>query len=213
MNVLIRGSLILLLVGPGYAESTSTSLPSNVVKVTKKNNPKCVEYITYKNQMYCSLVALGKTTVDPEILTYETQNIQFDNRAWKAAWGQKNNAALTVEYIPVGGTIDNWSELITSQYLPGMADVSAKEFKKRFIANLEKSGITYSTNIIDEQPNQIIFEFKVTVPTNLQQDEIQKIIKSKDGIYVLHYAMKKADMGKENRQKWIEKLKKSTVKQ
>lgn len=213
MNFLIRSCIGLALISSCYAESTSSSLPPNVVKVTKENNPDCIEYITYKNQMYCSLVALSKATVDPGIVNYETQNIQFDNRAWKAAWGQKNNAVSTVEYIPVGDNIDRWSELVTSQYLPGLVDVSAKEFKKRFIANLDKSGITYSVNTIDEQPNQIIFEFKVTVPVNLQQDEIQKIIKSKNGIYVLHYAMKKADMSKANRQKWVENLKKSTIKE
>lgn len=213
MNVLIRSCLGLFLISSGFAESTSTILPPNVVKVTKENNPDCIEYITYQNQMYCSLVALSTANIDPQVLTYETQNIQFDKRAWKAAWGQKTNAASTVEYIPVGDNIDRWSELVTSQYLPGLADVSAKEFKNRFIANLKKSGITYSVITIDEQPNQIIFEFKVTVPANLQQDEIQKIIKGKDGIYVLHYAVKKADMSKANRQKWIENLKKSTVKE
>ncbi len=213
MNHLIRYGIGVLLAGSCYAATSSSSLPSNAVKVTKKSNPDCVEYIVYQNELYCSLTPLGKATVEPGIIAYETQNIQFDKRAWKAVWGEKNNAVSTVEYIPVGGNIDRWNELVTSQYFPGLEDVSAKEFKKRFIANLDKSGISYSTNVIDEQSGQIIFEFKVTVPANLQQDEIQKIIKGKNGIYVLHYAMKTANMSKENRQKWIENLKKSTIKE
>jgi len=57
----------------------------------------------------------------------------------------------------------------------------------------------------------LIFEFKVEKPLNLQQDEIQKVVKGKDGMYVIHYAIKKSDMGEINRKKWIDNIKKSTL--
>lgn len=212
MNYLIGCYLSLLALCPCYAEPAGSTLPPNLVKVTKGNNPQCVEYVSYKGEMYCSTVAMNNTAVDPKVLTYEKQNVQFDNRPWKPAWGQKTNAITTVEYIPVGDSIDQWKELITTQFLPGLKEVTPAEFKKRFIANLDKSGITYTINTIEEKPEQLIFEFKVTVPVNLQQDEIQKITQGKDGLYILHYAIKKSDMSKENRQKWINNLKKSTLK-
>ncbi|HAT9828673.1 TPA: hypothetical protein JBD88_10200, partial [Legionella pneumophila subsp. pneumophila] len=62
------------------------------------------------------------------------------------------------------------------------------------------------------QPNLLIFEFKIQEPANLQQDEILKITKGKDGVYVLHYAIKKSDMTKENRDKWVKNLKSSFIK-
>lgn len=212
MNYLLGCCLSLLLLCPCYAKTAEPVLPESLVKVTKENNPKCVVFVTYKGELYCSLTALNDEQVDPDVLTYEKQKVQFDNRPWKAAWGQKSNAIATVEYIPVGDSIDAWKELVTTQFLPGFQEVTPAEFKKRFLANLNKSGITYTTNTIEEKPGELIFEFKVTVPVNLQQDEIQKIVQGKDGLYILHYAIKKADMSKENREKWINNLQKSSLK-
>jgi hypothetical protein len=212
MNYLLGCCLSLLLLCPCYADKASPALPENLVKVTKENNPKCVEFVSYKGEMYCSLTPLNNAPVDPEILSYEKQNVQFDKRPWKAVWGQKTNAIATVEYIPVGDNIDEWKELVTTQFIPGFQDVTPAQFKKGFTANLDKSGITYTVNTIEEKPGELMFEFKVTVPVNLQQDEIQKIVQGKDGLYILHYAIKKADMSKENRQKWINNLQKSTLK-
>ncbi|KTD62693.1 hypothetical protein [Legionella shakespearei] len=212
MNYLLGCCLSLLLLCPCYAEKADPALPDNLVKVTKENNPKCVEFVSFKGEMYCSLTPLNNAPVDPGVLNYEKQNVQFDNRPWKAVWGQKTNAIATVEYIPVGDNIDEWKELVTTQFIPGFQDVTPAQFKKGFIANLDKSGITYTVNTIEEKPGELIFEFKVTVPVNLQQDEIQKIVQGKDGLYILHYAIKKADMSKENRQKWINNLQKSTLK-
>ncbi|MBL7480446.1 hypothetical protein [Legionella bononiensis] len=213
MNPVIGWFLGIFIVMNCYADSTSSALPENVVKVTKENNAKCVVYLTYKGELYCSFVALHDDAVDPQILTYEQQNIHFDDRVWKPAWGQKSNAGWTVEYIPAGDNINQWKELVTSQFIPGTEGVTPAQFKKTFITNLKKTGVTYSINTINEQPNQLIFEFKVTVPVNLQQDEIQKITRGKNGIYVLHYTIKKAEMSKANRQKWIENLKNSSIKE
>ncbi|WP_233588660.1 hypothetical protein [Legionella sp. km535] len=212
MNFVIAGFLGVFMALNCYADSTNSALPEHVVKVTKENNAKCVEYLTYKGESYCSLVPLPGNAVAPVILTYDQQNIHFDDRAWKPAWGQKTNAGWTVEYIPVGDNINQWKELVTSQFISGLEGVTPAQFKKTFVDNLKKTGVTYSINTIAEQPDQLIFEFKVTVPVNLQQDEIQKITRGKGGIYVLHYAIKKSNMSKANRQKWIENLKKSSIK-
>ena len=213
MNPVIGWFLSIFMAMNCYANLSSSTLPENVVKVTKENNSNCVVYLTYKGDMYCSIVALQDDATSPEIVTYDKQNIHFDNRVWKPAWGQKTNAVWTVEYIPAGDNINQWNELVTSQFMPGMEEMTPTQFKNKFIDSLNKTGVTYSINTIDDQPNQLIFEFKVTVPENLQQDEIQKITRGKNGIYILHYAIKKNDMSKANRQKWIENIKKSSIKE
>ncbi len=212
MNYLILSIISLLFCTESFAAATDNSLPPNVVKVTKENNPNCVEYYNYKGAMYCSLMTIDTKPMDPQLLSYEKQDLKFDNRAWKAVWGEHKEAITTIEYIPVGQNINHWQELVTSQFIPGLAEVSAKEFANRFLNDLKKSGVVYSSHFIEKQGKTVIFEFQVQQPKNLQQDELQKIIKGSDGIYVLHYAIKKEDMGAKNRQKWFKLLKNSTLK-
>lgn len=212
MNYLTFIVLSFLLCSASNAVNADSALPPNVVKVTKENNPNCVEYYTYKGQMYCSLMTIDTKPLDPQLLSYEKQKIEFDNRVWKAVWGEHKDAITTIEYIPMGQNINHWSELITSQFIPGLPNVSAKEFANRFLADLKKTGVIYSAHFIDKQAKSVIFEFQVQQPKNLQQDELQKVVKGSDGIYVLHYANKKEDMGSNNRQKWITRLKNSTLK-
>ncbi|HAT8179651.1 TPA: hypothetical protein JA361_09345 [Legionella pneumophila] len=195
-----------------YAEPNSSSLPQGLIKVNKENNPKCVEFVTYKGELYCSVAPLTDSSVDSQVINYEKQMVRFDDRPWKIAWGKKTDKVVTVEYIPVGDNINNWKELITTQFMPGLTNMTPAQFGNQFLYNLNQSGVKYIVNVIEEQPDQLIFEFKVQEPVNLQQDEILKITKGKDGIYVLHYAIKKSDMTKENRDKWVKNLKNSFIK-
>lgn len=213
MNYLTKCCFGILLATHCFAESASPSLPPDLIKVTDENNPKCIEYITYQGEMYCSLVALDKTPVDPQILSYEKQNVIFDHRPWKAAWGKNTPQISTIEYIPMGDNIENWKELITTQFIPGLINITPDQFGNRFIDDLKKSKVTFTVHVIENQPDSLIFEFKVNKPSNLTQDEIQKVIKGKDGMYILHYAIKKSDMGEANRQKWIDNIKKSSIKE
>lgn len=150
--------------------------------------------------------------MDPRLLSYEKQKIAFDNRVWKAAWGEHKDVITTIEYLPVGQNINHWNELITSQFIPGLNDVSAKEFANRILADLKKTGLVYKAHFIEKGPKEVIFEYQVKQPKNLQQNELQKVVKGPDGIYVLHYAVKQTDMGAANRQKGLTILKNSTLK-
>ncbi|MDP3268351.1 MAG: hypothetical protein Q8M40_04815 [Legionella sp.] len=211
MNYFVSCCIGILIGTNSFAQTADPSLPPGLVKISKDNNPKCVEFIAYHGEMYCSLTELDKTSVDPNVLSYEKQKIHFDHRAWKAVWAKKTDEITTVEYIPVGENLNNWNELITTQFMPGMSQVTAAQFGNQFLRSLNKSGITYKVTSIVDKPNELIFEFKVEKPLNLQQDEIQKVVKGKDGMYVIHYAIKKSDMGEINRKKWIENIKKSTL--
>lgn len=211
MNYITGSLLSLLITFNCMAETEQPALPEGFVKLTKDNNPKCVVFVIYQGERYCSLTPLDNNPVDPKLLNNPLQNIQFDNRPWKAAWGEKTPEITTVEYIVIGDDINNWKEIITSQFMP-IKQVSPSELGDSFLSRLKQTGAIYTVNTIENSANQLIFEYKVLKPVNLQQDEIVKITQGKDGLYILHYAIKGADMDEANRQKWIENIKKSTLK-
>ncbi len=187
--------------------------PNKLVKVTPKTSGKCVEYYIYKNESYCSTTALSSEPINAKVREKETQKIVFDSRPWQAAWGNDANNTLTIEYVPAGDDVNKWTELVTSQTFPGLqAKTTPKEYAKLLMKKMKDGGFNPSFNIIEETPDVEIYEFRITSPANLVQDEIAKITKGKNAMYVLHYVIKKADMGDVTRKKWVANLKASTVK-
>jgi len=191
---------------------TAAINPDTLIKVTNENNPKCVEYYNYKNTMYCSTVAQDNTPIDPHIKDLERQKIVFDDRPWQAVWGKDTSEVTTIEYVPAGDNINDWHELITSQFFPGLQEkVTPKDYVDIMMNNLKQSGIHPIVNMIEVSPKQVIFEFRVESPENLKQDELQKITKTDNGLYVLHYVIKESDMGQTARDKWLKNLKNSFI--
>lgn len=138
----------------------------------------------------------------------------FDDRLWQAAWGNKTDDIVTIEYIPANDDINNWNELITSQFAPGLQDkVSPLQFSAGIIQSIKQSGFNPEVTYYEKSPDRVIFEFRITEPANALQDELQMISKGKDGLYLLHYVIKKPDMGKAEREKWLQNLKNSGPKE
>lgn len=187
--------------------------PSKLIKVTNDTNPNCIEYYHYKGGIYCSITAQDVAPMNPEIKNYETQKIAFDSRPWKVVFGKKTEEITVVEYVPADDNIEHWQELVTSQFIPGLQTrISIKQYIDSIINNLKESGFKPIVTIIEEIPEQALFEFRIDSPSNMQQDELQFVTKGKDGFYILHYVIRKADMGKPNRNKWIGLLKKTKPK-
>lgn len=183
---------------------------SDLIKVEKGKNTDCVEYYNYNGELYCSTKASRLQNPPGDLESMEMQTIVFDDREWKAAWGQKTDTITTIEYIPQGDNIEKWQELVTSQFIPGIQDkMTPKEFSQNVMKYLKESGLDPVIHVINESPDRVLFEFQVMEPENLKQDELQLITKGKDGMYVLHYVIKEAPMDKERREKWINLLNQS----
>lgn len=195
-----------------FGASNGNTLPDGAVKVTKANNANCLVYLKHKGMLYCTVATIQKKAVDPKIMSYERQKISFGPRSWYVAWGEHNRIMTSIEYIPAGESLSHWTQMITSQYIPEAPDVSAVEFGNRFLYALKKSRIKHHVSIIEKHPKLFIFEVQINKPQNLQHDEIQKIVQGRDGIYVLHYLIKKPDMGQSMRHYWIDAMKRSSVK-
>lgn len=186
---------------------------SKLIKVKGTTNQKCVEYFRFKGESYCSTTQLTSNTPDSDIEKYEKLNIKFDDRAWQPAWSKHDSRSYTIEYVPLGDKVENWNELITSQYFAKLKnDVSPMELAAAQIKQLQKKGYDPVVNIIESDDSQLIYEFRIESPKNQVQDELQKILKTPNGVFILHYSIKQADMGEQQRDKWVKNLKESVPK-
>jgi hypothetical protein len=213
MMIKNMGSKILIFVLSAPLIAHAAIDTSNLIKADSQMKQPCVEYYRYQGAMYCSTKPLSKNPVDPNLKNYETQTIVFDDRPWQPVWGQKKDSIVTVEYIPMGDDINNWNELVTSQFFPGLQNkLSPEQFAALSIKGMKESGFDPVIKVIQNSKDTYIFEFQIKSPPAQQQDEIQKISVGLDGLYVLHYVIKKTDMDNKNRDVWISNLSKSGMK-
>jgi hypothetical protein len=213
MNYITSFLVSFLVCISGFAQASDSDLPKGLVKFSKDNGAKCVEFVSYKGESYCSLTPLDSSVMDPSLIQDEKQLIKFDNRPWTAAWGKKTPTVFTLEYIPIGQNINQWNELITSQYMSNLKGKTAAELGDQFFKNLDESNVEYVYNIFENSQDLFILEFKVVKPTELTQDEILKITTGKDGAYFLHYAIKKPNMSEDEREKWLNLIRSSSIKE
>lgn len=196
-----------------YGVAAAAEIPEGLVKVTGKSNVACVEYYSYQGESYCSTKPLSKQKIDPAVIKYETQVIQFDDRPWQAVWGKNTAQDVTVEYVPMGDDINNWQELVTSQYFPGLQDkVTPKKLAEMIIDGMKSAGYEPIVTFHKESPDEVVFEFRIQKPASQMQDELQVIRRGKTGIYVIHYAIKVGNMTDKNRALWIKNLTSSKIK-
>lgn len=185
---------------------------NELTRVSTETKVNCVEFYQYKGELYCSSKPLSSQAPNVSTFVKDRQNIQFDSRPWRMAWTQTTPQVITIEYVPEKDDIKNWSELITSQYVPGIQDrLSAMQFVHLAIKQLQDTGLKAETAILYQSPDTVIFEFRISSPTHLRQHELQKVHRGKDGFYILHYVIKKERMSEQEQKKWLENMQRSTV--
>jgi len=211
MKFLYKLLLLSAIMSPVMADNAITE--NDLVKVTSGANVKCVTYYIYKKALYCNPKVSKAEPVDPHLKDEEKLNIVFDDRPWQIAWGNKDKDSTTIEYVPLGDDINNWNELITSQFFPGLQDkVTPRDFADRFVQKLKDDGYTPVVTFLKNSPDQVVYEYRIDKPENQIQDEMQMITVDNKGMYILHYVIKKFDMGQSNREKWLKNLSDTTIK-
>ncbi len=201
--------LIIMLAVPLHPQVLAADAPLDVSKlqeVTAQNQSACVEYFKSNGKLYCSterLLAETTSQAYPDKL-----DLKFDGRPWQAAWGKQDEQSNMVEYVVAGESIDHWQELVTSQYYAGLQTRSDPEGLMNYvIGSLKQQGFEPEWTVISKTPNETLFEYKIHAPAAQVQHEIQRIFVSENGIYVVHYVIKKHDMGMTQRAQWITLLK------
>jgi len=185
---------------------------SKLLKVDSNNKSKCVEYYLFKNELFCSEKAISEQGNKIDLEKYEKLKIVFDDRIWKPITSQSKDNISTVEYIPEDSDANSFNELLTSQYIPNLpSHISPKDFADLEIKFLKKDSPKLTYKFIEEKPNEVIFEFVILEPQSEQQHEIQYIRKKGKDLYVLHYVKSGKNMGETTKEKWINRMKQSTI--
>lgn len=138
------------------------------------------------------------------------KTLDLDNRQWTLANHQENEDVQLAEYVTNGEDIDNWNELVTFQNFKFAVkkDLTPSMFANVEMDELKKQNYTITFKNVEANDQEAIIEFRVTAPADKQQDEIQRIIITPDHrLIVLHYVIKKADMGETARNNWVNILK------
>lgn len=134
----------------------------------------------------------------------------FNDKIWKLDFQEASNHSILAEYVADGETAQYWTQLFTYQQLKKRlpTNVTPRDFADHVDAGLKGKGLKYTFQVLSSSPSEAILEFRIKSPKTAQQDELQRVIKMKGGVYViLHYVIKKQDMGNKERGQWINNLK------
>jgi hypothetical protein len=143
----------------------------------------------------------------------EKPEIHFDGRMWKIGFQNANNRGVIAEFVLEGETVENWSELVTAQLIfvdPSNFDIVA--YAEQMKGYLEKTCPANKWNYIQRDEQSVIYIWSVTgCVTGPDQTEIARIIRGKDGIHALHYAIKTAQIPEEKKDQWVRLLRESRI--
>lgn len=135
--------------------------------------------------------------------------LNLGGEEWTLKNKEENGDLLLAEYTTKGETINNWTRLFTLQFFKFelKKGVTPDMFADAEISPLKEQGYKVNYKKIKMGPQEGIIEFQVQEPATEQQDELQKIIMSSDNkLTVVHYVVKKQDMGDTERKKWVDVL-------
>lgn len=136
--------------------------------------------------------------------------LKLGGEQWTLGNHQEDDNLELAEYVSGAEDVNNWTQLITFQLFKFNfpPDITPTMFAEKEVGPLKEQNYKVKFNILESSPSEAMMEFQVEEPLSQQQDEIQRIIKTEDNkLIVLHYVIKKMDMGKEAREKWINILK------
>lgn len=210
MKIAVSGVTValtsLLFIAVGYAESGLR--PANA-----PSNQQCVEYYTQPDgSIFCSEQALQKTTVSPNDLKYERLSLRFDGRPWQAGFWNQQPQSPVWEYVVNGESVKNWNELVSTHFFPGLqTKATAEQFMQLNISQFRQQGLNPTINIIRQSPQDVLYEWTLTNAGTENQDELQRIFTTNEGIYMVRYTSRPT-MSVKNRLIWTKLLLETTPK-
>lgn len=144
----------------------------------------------------------------------ERSALRFDDRKWRLGFTTHNDRERIEGFVLEGESVENWSELITTQIFPGletnpsnvggMVDTTKEMLLKRCPSLKFKE--------ISRTVEDVLYEWEVSGCSGIDnQTEIARVILGKDGLHVVHYAVKKVGLTGPEKEKWRSLLKKTTL--
>lgn len=140
---------------------------------------------------------------------------QFDGRNWKLGWSQNVGEGVFEEYVLDGETVQNWSELVTIQFFPGMQlDTNPDIFEGVHRSDLTRTCPDIQWKSVYQTPDERMWQWSIQgCPGQPDQSEIARLVRTKNGFHIFHYATKKSPMPEDTNKVWAEKLKAIPIQQ
>ena len=133
----------------------------------------------------------------------------FDDRLWKLGWSQNQGDAVYEEYVVNEESVENWSELVTIQFFPGLQKQTSPDiFESSQKANLLSVCPETKWESVSQSDNDRIWKWSIKgCQGQPDQSEIARLKMTDEGFHVWHYAIKESPMSHEKETLWLAKLK------
>ena len=156
--------------------------------------------------LWMAMAPVSSTVAD------EMVEINFDGRNWKMGQPYQRGNQMITEFTLPGESAMKWTELVTFQMFRGQSDPLA-EWMRNFKDQLKETTPHLAKwNVIRSSHGDAMFEWSVEGDTDLpDQYEICRLIKSEEGIHLIHYAVKGAELSSSQRTQWIRVLNSAKV--
>lgn len=148
-------------------------------------------------------VALLGIVISGCATTIETAFVPGDSSGWKLGHGSDRRGRTIAEYVPHYESINNWSKLLTIQFLEGERSPPLAVMERlRSRIQTRCPGAFWS--IIRQEPSSVLYEWKISgCPGNPDQNEIARLLRGNDGVHRIAYVEKVPNMTAAERDKWI----------
>ncbi len=141
----------------------------------------------------------------------ESVYIPADSSGWKLGYGSDRRGQTIAEYVPSNESINNWTKLLTIQFLEGenrSPSAVMDDLKSRMQSRCPGS----YWSVISQDSVSILYEWNIKgCSPNPDQHEIARLLKGNDGVHRIAYVEKTSAMNQAIREKWIASFKEAYV--
>lgn len=160
---------------------------------------------------FVNVLLLVITAVAAEPITVplerETLIIPGGLEGWDLAWHGSLVNMHTLEWVPSGETVENWTELFTVQRIMGETKNGADAFAAEHLNALQKDCPNLEGSILESSHQSTTYEWKVKGCANADnQHEFSRSILSGDYMFRISYSRKGDVISPDVRTKWISVL-------
>jgi len=138
--------------------------------------------------------------------TLESVYVPGDSSGWKMGFGSDRRGQTIAEYVPANESINNWSKLLTIQFLEGerrSPPIVMEDLKRSMQTRCPGS----FWNIIQQDSASVLYEWKIAdCANNADQHELARLLKGNDGVHRIAYTEKTKAISSVVRDKWINAL-------
>lgn len=177
----------------------------NFIKYASPNNPMVEEA---KNRLE-ELVAWDKARIEAskkaaagvrdnqgeEFVNYKKMDyiaVLFDKLRWNIGFNQETDKGSIFEFVTNNETVENWTELVTVEFDTNLKSLSPEFFAdslRRYYTHMFGNKVRFAVLRVSNEDALITYQV-AGQPGKEDEDTISRIIKGKNGLIFINYAVK-----------------------